>query len=95
MTHKGKFRKDTQEAINFFSENEWVVGGDIYIRKQKVGFCNESPVVFSVKFRKDMPKHEYVSFSFILDEEIAPTISVIDQDKDKEYLKHLRLIGKF
>lgn len=52
-------------------------------------------VVFSIKFRKDMPKHEYVSFSFVLDDVIAPTISVVDQAKDKEYLKRLCLVGKF
>lgn len=91
-----KFRKDIKEAINFFSGNEWVVGGDIYIRKQKVArFVNESPIVFSIRFKKNMPKHEYVSFSFVLDEKIAPTISVVDQTKDKEYLKHLCLVGKF
>lgn len=64
-----------QKAVNFFSKNKWVIGGRIYVRKQKAGFD--------------------VSFSFELDEAIAPTISVIDQDKTMEDLPRLHLVGRF
>lgn len=90
-----KFKKDIQEAVSFLSRNKWVTGGNIYVRKQKAGFFNKSPIAISVKFKKDIPRHEYVSFSFVLDEEIAPTISVIDQDRDKESLERLCLVGRF
>ena len=90
-----KFKKEIREAISFLSRSRWVIGGNIYIRKQETNLFNESPITISVRFRKDIPKHEYVSFGFVLDEKVASTVSVVDQAKDKDYLKNLYLVGKF
>lgn len=88
-------KKDVQKAVNFLSKNKWIIGGKIYVRKQKTGFINESPVVISLAFKKGIPKYKYVAFSFALDEEIASTVSVIDQKETIEDFPHLHLIGKF
>lgn len=59
-------------------------------------FFRESPIVICITLKKDIPKYEYVSLGFVLDDVVVtPEISIIKESKIEKNLLPLHLIGKF
>jgi len=90
-----KNKKKVVKLVNFLSKNKWIIGGKIYVRKRQPKFFKESPIVIGTTFKKNIPKYEYVSLGFELDEKISSQIDIIDQNKTPNYFSGLSLVGKF
>ncbi|MBM4402595.1 MAG: hypothetical protein FJ044_05105 [Candidatus Cloacimonetes bacterium] len=90
-----KHKEEIDRTVDFLSKNQWVLGGEVYVREPKRGFITESPVIITNKLRENMPKHEYVALSFNLDE-VAESISVIEPNKvRKKEISSSCLVAKF
>lgn len=91
-----KNENEIKKSLDFFSKSKWINSGEIYLQKQKRSFFREAPVLMVLSFKQNIPKYEYVSFGFVLDEvTTSSAISVVDKNKIEENRLPRFLIGGF